>query len=776
MAKQNNKQTSEESETARANKNNANNIRNAADIAIASKNPYAMAAGGAVKAADKLTGGKASEALGKALTHANSSMPGGNLRQKALNNINESGLGDKVGKAVSMKNQMAGKNGTSKANEDSKPNNTEKSNKNNNQNNIPTNNANTSGGEQNSSPSSSTPRAPFRDSFFDKHKNDNAKDDSAKSKSSGIFSGMGTITKVIIISYFLGILGIILFIILILSIVNSNISNYDDAFGISQEMGEETGNYIHGGSTEQNDFYKRINNVKLSYQAEGKSIDGLKIVAVYTILKKNGANVSYDKFGESEIKEIADAMFDESNTYNEETFKNNLINNIFPKYLPESTKSERKNMADDVFDYIDNYYSLIGKEKNSDSVCSSTGSCSYNIKGYYINGKGNVKEDIQISNLYVRLMQCGTGNGHNYGGTFGQPLEGEELVPFEKYVLGVAYQEIGPSSPKEAIKAQMIAARSFILARHADMGGWRTLKEESDGKWVLQVAACTQDQVYCDPDKGCSGTDGQWGQVYSGLGHGSFQRAAMAKDSPLRTYANETAGEVLVNNQGYIVYTDYGSTIQNKFISLAKSGLDYKQILLQVYGGQKHNASSIQKNSCGGSSCVNAASGDYANWKQYQGSWINVQVGNSGRTIKDIGCLVTSVSMQIARSGVQTNISNFNPGTFVEYLNSHGGFASGGNFVWSAATSAAPSFKFVGKASLSGLSKDQKLNKIKEVVNQSEVYAVAEVKGNTGQHWVAIDRVEGNKVYMMDPGSTATDMWAQYPWSNTSEIAYYRVG
>ena len=34
-------------------------------------------------------------------------------------------------------------------------------------------------------------------------------------------------------------------------------------------------------------------------------------------------------------------------------------------------------------------------------------------------------------------MQCGSGNGHNYGGTFGQPLEGEELVPFEKYILGV---------------------------------------------------------------------------------------------------------------------------------------------------------------------------------------------------------------------------------------------------------------------------------------------------------------------------------------------------
>ena len=45
-------------ETARADANNANTIRNAADVAIATKNPYAVAGGAAVKAADKLTDGK----------------------------------------------------------------------------------------------------------------------------------------------------------------------------------------------------------------------------------------------------------------------------------------------------------------------------------------------------------------------------------------------------------------------------------------------------------------------------------------------------------------------------------------------------------------------------------------------------------------------------------------------------------------------------------------------------------------------------------------------
>ena len=73
------------------------------------------------------------------------------------------------------------------------------------------------------------------------------------------------------------------------------------------------------------------------------------------------------------------------------------------------------------------------------------------------------------------------------------------------------------------------------------------------------------------------------------------------------------------------------------------------------------------------------------------------------------------------------------------------------------------------------MSREQKLSKIKELTSQQGVYVVAEVKGNTGQHWVAIDSVSGNTVNMMDPGSSSTDMWGQYNWANTSTLAYYKV-
>ena len=84
--------------------NNANLVRNAADIASKTNHPYAKAIGGAVKAADKISGGKASEKLGKVLNHANKTNPYGRITQAAFNKLSESGTADRIGKAVNKKN------------------------------------------------------------------------------------------------------------------------------------------------------------------------------------------------------------------------------------------------------------------------------------------------------------------------------------------------------------------------------------------------------------------------------------------------------------------------------------------------------------------------------------------------------------------------------------------------------------------------------------------------------------------------------------------------
>ena len=54
-------------------------------------------------------------------------------------------------------------------------------------------------------------------------------------------------------------------------------------------------------------------------------------------------------------------------------------------------------------------------------------------------------------------------------------------------------------------------------------------------------------------------------------------------------------------------------------------------------------------------------------------------------------------------------------------------------------------------------------------------YVVAEVKGNTGQHWVAVDSIQNGVINMMDPGTNATNMWKTYPSRNTSRFVYFKV-
>ncbi len=102
----------ERTEKERNDDNNARNVRNAADVAIASKNPYAMAAGKAVKVADKISGGKSSEAIGKGISNVNKHAPMGRKVQRASNKLAESGASDAIGSGAAMKNGSGNSNAT----------------------------------------------------------------------------------------------------------------------------------------------------------------------------------------------------------------------------------------------------------------------------------------------------------------------------------------------------------------------------------------------------------------------------------------------------------------------------------------------------------------------------------------------------------------------------------------------------------------------------------------------------------------------------------------
>ena len=114
-------------------------------------------------------------------------------------------------------------------------------------------------------------------------------------------------------------------------------------------------------------------------QSEGKTVKAVRVVAVYHIINYYDSSVDYDDMSKSKIKEIAESMFD-GNTYNEETFKNNLVNDIFVDYFPEYSKSKRERLAEEVINYAKNYESLVDKYAPS-STCAAQGTCTYKIKG-----------------------------------------------------------------------------------------------------------------------------------------------------------------------------------------------------------------------------------------------------------------------------------------------------------------------------------------------------------------------------------------------------------
>ena len=174
---------------------------------------------------------------------------------------------------------------------------------------------------------------------------------------------------------------------------------------------------------------------------------------------------------------------------------------------------------------------------------------------------------------------------------------------------------------------------------------------------------------------------------------------------------------------------------------------------------------------------IAGTSGEITEWKQKGMTWSDIKIGTTDATIGDIGCLVTSIAIQIKKSGVATNdIYPFNPGTFVIALNNAYAFDSNGNLSYAPISKVVPNFKYVGRVKLKGKTKSEKLYEIRKYYEDG-YYLVAEVKGATlnNQHWVAVDNVTNSTVVMLDPGSNETDMWREYDWNNTSQFIYFKV-
>lgn len=362
----------------------------------------------------------------------------------------------------------------------------------------------------------------------------------------------------------------------------------------------------------------------------------------------------------------------------------------------------------------------------------SSGTCKY------------VVGESSYSNFKVRLYK---------NDSFELVYSDDRLIDFDKYILGVAYQEVGggtDSISEQVFKAQAIAARSYALTRGKKMAGVKALQiTEENGYSVINIRQTVSDQAYCDPDEGYL-PSGQLSNCSSG-------HLRLPDDSPLRKWAKEVEGVVLVDSNGEVVHTPYNIDDQTVWRALAQNGMTSDEIILKHYNaaekGYTLNATCVKTSS------VEGAEG----WKQCDPRWGNMYVGS--KTICSIGCALTSISIQLARSGVQLNVSGeFNPGTFMQTHKSNGGFSD--NIITWNVSRIAPNFKLIASHEALFGTKENKINTLKKYAANGE-YIVLGVRHGVGQdigHYVAYNDSSSDEIFIFDPaGNTTGKLFHDYP-------------
>lgn len=430
------------------------------------------------------------------------------------------------------------------------------------------------------------------------------------------------------------------------------------------------------------------------------------------------------------------------------TYQDGFIYKTYPKYKKEYTidfievpfdyKVNRN--IEEIMEYIrsrqdyTNYVLGYPNTVVTDSNSGSTTNCTYTVNG------------TNMSGIKVKLVHAK--NSAVPGVNTGDEIEGQELVDFEKYILGVVYAENG-SAPEEAIKAQAIAARNYVLNRGHLM--------EENGQKILRITNSTYDQTYCDPDAGCDRCIGERGVVSlykSGTtpkGSTCVSVSPLPNDSYVRKAVKSVSGVVLQDNNGNTINTPYTSTTQHAWNKMAKEGKDYIEMLRLTYG-----ESSLSNPSC------TFASGDWDNWRQGDPQWGNKAVGSSN--MASIGCFITAHAKALAASGAQLKVNNFNPGVFIDVINANH-CLSGNNLDATCALNAVLANGYNRQTDRVGVSLTgsigQKALTISNYLNQG-YQIILRVKAEPNQHWVYVTGVSGSTIYMSDPASNGKTVLPTY--------------
>lgn len=149
-------------------------------------------------------------------------------------------------------------------------------------------------------------------------------------------------------------------------------------------------------------------------------------------------------------------------------------------------------------------------------------------------------------------------------------------------------------------------------------------------------------------------------------------------------------------------------------------------------------------------------------WRQGYDLWKNIPMGSGN--LGQIGCLVTSIAIQLDRMGAETGINNFNPGTFACYLSKNGKFTSSGALYnnWS---DLFPNVS-LSTGKVNG-SKSEQANQIQSLINQG-CYLVLYAPHSGNSHFVAVSGTSGDNINIIDPGAGYTKLWGNIYDFNSS--------
>ncbi len=158
-----------------------------------------------------------------------------------------------------------------------------------------------------------------------------------------------------------------------------------------------------------------------------------------------------------------------------------------------------------------------------------------------------------------------------------------------------------------------------------------------------------------------------------------------------------------------------------------------------------------------GGSC---AADDYHSWRQNDPRWGSTNM--NGSTLASSGCLITSLAIMAMHSDSidSTALKNlgiskkedFNPGVLAKAYSARGAFTYGGGIAsWGTISQIIPNITFVKDARFNSSDKKGIAAEITAMM-KSGLHIIVNVNGH---HWVYIEGVKGEDIYMIDPASDA---------------------